>query len=126
MEPESIHRNFEAAFNAGDLDGLLELYEPDAVLIVQPGSVVSSQEGIAGALQAFLDLQGQITLDTKLTARTGDLAYLTNRWTLVGSDPDGNAFEMGAVTAEVAREQPDGTWRYVIDNALGDGAIGES
>ena len=87
MEPESIHRNFEAAFNAGDLDGLLELYEPDAVLIVQPGSVVSGQEGIAGALQAFLDLQGQITLDTKLTARTGDLAYLTNRWTLAGFGP---------------------------------------
>ena len=37
--PEQIHRLFEEAFNAGDLDGLMELYEPDAALIAQPGSV---------------------------------------------------------------------------------------
>jgi len=35
--PEQIHRLFEEAFNAGDLDGLMELYEPDAALIAQPG-----------------------------------------------------------------------------------------
>jgi ketosteroid isomerase-like protein len=28
--PEQIHRVFEDRFNAGDLDGLMELYEPDA------------------------------------------------------------------------------------------------
>jgi ketosteroid isomerase-like protein len=28
--PEQIHRLFEDSFNAGDLDGLMELYEPDA------------------------------------------------------------------------------------------------
>ena len=37
--PEQIHRLFEDMFNAGDLDGLMELYEPDAALIAQPGSV---------------------------------------------------------------------------------------
>jgi hypothetical protein len=26
--PEQIHRSFEEAFNAGDLDSLMELYEP--------------------------------------------------------------------------------------------------
>ena len=125
MEPESIHRNFEAAFNAGDLDGLLALYEPDAVLIVEPGVVIDTMEGISGALQWFLSLGGQITLDTKLTAQAGDLAYLANRWTLTGTDPEGNDFEMGATTAEVAKRQPDGSWRYIIDNAIGDGASAE-
>jgi hypothetical protein len=32
---------------------------------------------------------------------------------------------MGAVTAEIARRQDDGTWLYVIDNAVGDLAAGE-
>ena len=37
--PEQIHRLFENRFNAGDIDGLMELYEPDAALIAQPGSL---------------------------------------------------------------------------------------
>jgi ketosteroid isomerase-like protein len=102
--PEQIHRLFEDRFNAGDLDGLMELYEPDA------------------ALQGFLALKGHITLDTKLVVTVGELAYLANTWSLSGTGPDGNPVVLGATTAEVARRQPDGSWRYVIDNAWGDQA----
>ena len=35
--PGQIHRLLEEAFNPGDLDGLMELYEPNAALIAQPG-----------------------------------------------------------------------------------------
>jgi ketosteroid isomerase-like protein len=36
--PEQVHRVFEDTFNAGDIDGLMELYESDAALIAQPGA----------------------------------------------------------------------------------------
>ncbi|MCZ6505441.1 MAG: hypothetical protein O6834_05610, partial [Actinobacteria bacterium] len=80
---------------------------------------------IGPALQGFLDLKGTIKLDTKASVVVGDLAYLANRWSLTGTDPDGNPFEMGAVTAEMVRRQEDGSWRFVIDNAWGDLAAGE-
>ena len=32
--PWEVHAQFEAAFNAGDIEGLLALYEPNAILIV--------------------------------------------------------------------------------------------
>lgn len=118
--PEQIHREFESAFNAGDMDGLLSLYEPDAALIPQPGALAEGVDEIKPALQAFLDLGGTISLDTKTVVTVGDLAYLSNRWSLTGTTPDGEQLEMGAVTAEVARRQGDGTWLYVIDNAVGD------
>lgn len=124
MGAEQLHRKFEELFNEGDIDGLVGLYEADAALIVQPGSVVTGKEGIRPALQGFLDLGGKISLDTKAVVEVGDLAYLTNRWSLVGTAPDGSDLEMGAVTAEVARRQDDGTWLYVIDNAIGDQAAG--
>lgn len=124
MGAEQLHRKFEELFNEGDIDGLVGLYETDAALIVQPGSVVTGKEGIRPALQGFLDLGGKISLDTKAVVEVGDLAYLTNRWSLVGTAPDGSDLEMGAVTAEVARRQDDGTWLYVIDNAIGDQAAG--
>jgi ketosteroid isomerase-like protein len=109
--PEQIHRSFEDMFNAGDLDGLMELYEPDAALIAQPGSVAYGSEQARAALQGFLALKGRITLDTKLVVTVGD------------TGPDGNPVTLGATTAEVARRQADGTWRYVIDNAWGDQAV---
>jgi ketosteroid isomerase-like protein len=52
--PEQIHRSFQDTFNAGDLDGLMELYESDAALIAQPGSVAHSPEQVRAALQGFL------------------------------------------------------------------------
>ena len=67
-------------------------------------------------------LKGHITLDTKLVVTVGDLAYLANTWSLSGTGPDGTPVVLGATTAEVARRQADGTWRYVIDNAWGDQA----
>jgi uncharacterized protein (TIGR02246 family) len=119
-EPEQIHRLFERAFNADDLEGLLELYEPDAVLVPQPGVVVEGIDGIRDALRWLLDRNGRIAVESELVLRVGDLAYLSNRWSLTsGTMPDGSAADLGATTAEVARRQADGSWRYVIDNAWG-------
>jgi uncharacterized protein (TIGR02246 family) len=120
-EPEQLHALFQQAFNAGDLDALMALYEPDAALIPQPGVTVDGSAAIAESLRWFLDRRGQITLDTKLVVQVGDIAYLANRWSLTGGTmPDGSAAELGATTAEIARRQGDGTWLYVIDNAWGD------
>jgi ketosteroid isomerase-like protein len=85
--------------------------------------VVEGIEGIRDSLRWFLDRQGRITIDSKLVLRVGDLAYLSNRWSLRGGTmPDGSPADLGATTAEVARRQADGTWLYVIDNAWGDQA----
>jgi uncharacterized protein (TIGR02246 family) len=121
--PEQIHRLFEEAFNAGDLDGLMELYESNAALVAQPGSVAHGSEQARAALQGFLALKGRIMLNTKLVFIVGDLAYLSNTWSLSGTGPDGNPVSLGATTAEVARRQADGRWRYVIDNAWVDQAV---
>jgi uncharacterized protein (TIGR02246 family) len=123
-DPEQIHGLFEQAFNAGDIEALMALYEPDAALIPQPGVVVEGTAAIRDSLRWFLERGGRITLDTKLVLRVGDLAYLANTWSLTGGTmPDGSPAALGATTAEVARRQPDGTWLYVIDNAWGDQGI---
>ena len=99
----------------------MDLYEPDAALIPQPGVTVEGLDGIRDALRWFLDRKGQITLETKLVLRVG--GNWSTRQPMVaggGTMPDGSPAELGATTAEVARVQDDGTWLYVIDNAWGD------
>jgi uncharacterized protein (TIGR02246 family) len=122
-QPEQLHGLFEQAFNAADIEGLMALYEPGAVLIPQPGAIFEGTDAIREALTWFLDRKGKIALDSRLVVQAGDLAYLANRWSLDGGTmPDGSPADMGATTAEVARRQPDGTWLYVLDNAWGDQA----
>lgn len=85
--------------------------------LIPRGALAQGPDEIRPALQALLDLGGTITLDTNQVVTVGELAHLTNRWSLSGTAPDGEPLDMGALTAKVARRQPEGTRAYVIDNA---------
>jgi uncharacterized protein (TIGR02246 family) len=113
-----IHPVFEARANDQDLDGLMELYEPDATMVLQDGSTATGTAAIREQLAAILELKGRMTLRSRYVVEAGDLAVLSNEWTLVAGDQT-----MSAVTHEVARRQPDGSWLYVIDHpSAGSGA----
>ncbi|WP_280813977.1 hypothetical protein [Variovorax sp. TBS-050B] len=47
--------------------------------------------------------------------RCGDIALLKAEWTI---EDDAGAVRARGSSVEVARRQPDGGWRYVIDRAL--------
>ena len=118
--PEQVHRLFQEAFNAGDAEALMALYEPEAVLVVQSGQTVAGADQVREALGGFLALKGTITLTTKDVVQGGDLALMAGRWSLSGTGPDGQPVTLGGVTAEVVRRGADGGWRYVLDNPWGD------
>jgi len=119
-EPEHIHGLFEQAFNAGDIDALVALYEPDAALVPQPGTIAEGPAAIRESLRWFLDRGGQISLETKLVLRVGISPTSRTAGRCGGHNAGREPAELGATTAEVARRQPDGSWLYVIDNAWGD------
>ena len=106
-------------FVAGDLDALVALYEADALLVAQPGEVVTGVEAIREALRAFLATEPSFNLEVREVLQAGDIALSFADWTLVGTGPDGEPIEMSAQTSDVLRRQPDGTWRFVIDNPYG-------
>jgi ketosteroid isomerase-like protein len=59
--PEALMRTFSACLNVGDLDGLVALYEPDAVFEPQPGVVVHGRAAVRDALDQLLALGPTIT-----------------------------------------------------------------
>ena len=110
-EPEVLERLFVQRVNAGDIDGLVALYEPNAVMAVSRQKVVIGRDAIRQVLIEFVRSGATLTLGKQQpTLWVGDLA-LTSTY-----------LDDGGVTAEIARRQPDGTWRWVIDqwNVLDD------
>src|SRR4051812_41113436 len=99
-------RSTATAHDGRVIDVLMSLYEPEAALIPQPGTVAEGTAAIRDSLRWFLDRGGQITVDTTLVLRVGDLALLANRWSLTGAAmPGGSPAALGATPAEGARPQ---------------------
>lgn len=117
--PRAVHELFANAFASGDLEAVISLYEPDAILVPQPGHVVRGHAAIREALRGFLAITRRFTLQFGNAFETSDIALLCSKWTLTGADPAGNSVELAGQTADVVRRQSDGTWLVVIDNPWG-------
>jgi uncharacterized protein (TIGR02246 family) len=111
---------FAEAYNSGDVERLLALYEPDALLAPLPGRRARGGVAIREALVGLLALKGRMTSTNVYSMEVGDLALLRGEWHLFGTGPQGEEVEQRARSAEVVRRQGDGSWRYVIDHPFGD------
>jgi ketosteroid isomerase-like protein len=118
MTPEDINLLFAQAYNDQNLDQLLELYEDGAVLAPAPGApLVSGLEAIRESLKPFVALGGRLSLvKRRYCVVSGELALISIDFALSGARaPDGSPLDMTGTTTEVARRQPDGRWKYVVD-----------
>ena len=115
MKPQELNGLFEKAFNAGDIETLLALYEPGARLVLQSGEVAAGAKAIREALQSSLALKGKMSVENQYVIEADGTAVSRATWHLTGTAPDGKPIERRGRTVEVCRRQPDGTWRYLID-----------
>ena len=117
--PQELHKLFVQAFNDRDLDGLEELYETEAKLALEDGTVVEGRPAIREVFKGFLALNATMALETSYATQVGNIALLSSKWRLSGKSDDGQQSVIEGATAEVARLQSDGTWRYLIDYPYG-------
>jgi ketosteroid isomerase-like protein len=113
--PEQLHIRFQDAFNRHDLDSIVALYEPGAVLARLDGPVRGT-DAIREAYRGILAMRPAIEVQTLGVNRAGDLAMLHGKWIWHGTGPDGGQIGREGRNTETARLQPDGRWLYVIDN----------
>jgi uncharacterized protein (TIGR02246 family) len=113
--PAEIHRLFEHAFNLADVEALVALYEPNAVLVVA-GHDVIGRESIREALQKLLSRRGLMILETRaVVASQEGLAVLHGGWVIESPTGMGAELATWGLSTEVVRKQQDGTWLFVID-----------
>lgn len=104
--PEELAVLFVERANAGDAEGVAELYAPDAVLAFPPGSTTVGREAIQAVVERLLQMT---TEDFKVepalpTVRYGDLALTST----IPSDNTGGR-------VQIAQRQADGTWLRIMD-----------
>ena len=103
--PEDITRLFVERVNAGDVEGLVALYEPTAVMAYPPGTNTEGEDAIRALFEQMLAARPEFPQEAPLpTLRTGDIA-LTSTRALDGSGGRG----------QVVRRQSDGSWKRSID-----------
>jgi uncharacterized protein (TIGR02246 family) len=117
-EPQEMNTAFAAAIQSGDIEEVLSLYEPDALLAPQPGARARGLDEIRAALTELIALGGTIESRNNYCLQVGEIALLQGEWRLVTTAPDGSLLELGSRTAEVVRRQPEGSWLYVVDHAF--------
>lgn len=108
-EPNDLERYFVERANAGDVEGLVALYESNATLACGDGKVVVGLDQIRKFFIDFLASCPQLTPSVQAPALcSGNLALTSSR------------LDNGDITAEIARRQPDGNWLWAVDQfALG-------
>lgn len=103
-DPNDLGRYFLERANAGDVEGLVALYEPNAVLAFPPGTIATGHGEIRAVYEKFVSSAPPLTPGRQRPALvSGDLALTSTELTT------------GAVTVEIAHRQPDGSWLWAVD-----------
>ncbi len=106
-EPNDLGKFFIERGNAGDVEGLVALYEPDAVLAFPPGSLATGHAEIRKVYEQFMAAAPVLEPGRQHPALvSGDLALTVVTLTT------------GELTVEIARRQPDGSWLWVLDQPM--------
>ena len=103
-DPQDLERLLVSRQRAGDVEGMVALFEPDAVVDSSDGKLARGR----AAIRAFF--AEQVTAGRKFQIGEQRPALVSGDLALTSTGlPD------GSVTSEVARRQADGTWLWVID-----------
>jgi ketosteroid isomerase-like protein len=124
--PAEVHELFARHFSNGDIDSLMSLYEPGAMLVQQTGQGLNGLSAIREILDAFLMLKAVMNLQVRKAVQAEDLALLMSTWTLKGTGASGEPVELSGQTSDVVRRQADGSWLLVIDVPYGAEIAGQT
>jgi enoyl-CoA hydratase len=114
-DPEELAHLFAERASAGDLEGLLALYEKDATFVGPDGEQAGGEDTIRERLRELLAAAPHVTpTGDRQLVLSGDIALMSAGWQMrLGRDD--SAPEVEGMSTEVARRQADGSWLYVID-----------
>ena len=114
-DPQTLHTRFLDAMNAGDVETVVSLYEPNGVIAPELTTRLTGHAAIRSMVTGFLAQRPVITLHHSDMVRAGDVALVHSRLTVTTTDEQGDSQAMVVEPMLLVRRQADGEWRVVID-----------
>lgn len=120
-QPDDCSRLLVAALESGDIETTVALYEAGAVLFKKSGETMTGLDAIRENNAAVIALKPKFTIEFIKFTLSSDGMIAMNRMKadLAFTKPDGQLVNTSVDTLEVLRKQPDGSWRYIIDDPYG-------
>jgi ketosteroid isomerase-like protein len=118
-DPNDMSRAFVNAVNAGDLNALLGLYDPNVKYVLRSGKTVEGKSGVRETLERLIAAKGEMRINNKYCIVNGEIALVRAEWSFAGIGADGKPMESHGNSAEVLRCGSDGIWRYLVDSPFG-------
>ncbi|MGV2289924.1 alpha/beta fold hydrolase [Trinickia sp. YCB016] len=118
--PEQVPVAFDAAFNAGDVDGVLAVFTENATMRMADGvNVASGHEALRRQLTEVLKAVPHIRNQVRLSLVSDDIALVLIDWTVKVALPDGKQATSRGTATQVMVRGDDGVWKLRISNPLG-------
>ncbi|MEU4995742.1 nuclear transport factor 2 family protein [Streptomyces sp. NPDC021622] len=111
---------FAEAFNAGNLEILRMLFDPQAMRVLSPGKFQAGDE-LWDTGEETLAHRLPISLKVRHAYTVGDTALMIIDYVHEGTGPDGKHVKIEGTAADIARRGADGVWRCLISNPSGTG-----
>jgi ketosteroid isomerase-like protein len=106
--PEEICHLFKQAMGKGDIDAVMSVYDPEATFLNKEREVAGGSEALRRQLEPIAAAKTRFDFRIKQVVEAADIALMHTEWNVFGPEP------MQVHAIEVARRQPDGTWRWLI------------
>ena len=120
MTPKEFLASYVEGIQCRERKFSIMMYEADECFFcVSAGKIINGLENIRQGLQSFIDMNGKLDTKVKGVIQTSDIALVNTEWSFNGTGPDGKAVTITGKAAYVLRQQPDRTWRILIDNPWG-------
>lgn len=117
--PQEWYDIFTEALEGGDLEQTVNLFDVEAVFVVQPGQLATDADSIRTGLQGFIAMQPTLNFERVGMIVADNICFARANWTLTGTGQDGSPIHMEGESTDVFRRQEDGSWRILVDNAYG-------
>ena len=118
-DPAQLPVLFQDALNAGDIDGVLALFAPDAGMRTVTGEQIAGPEALRTEIAGTVAAHGRLTNVKRHTLIGADTALLVTDWTMEIDGPGGERIAPTGTTANIARRDPDGGRRFTLLTPLG-------
>jgi uncharacterized protein (TIGR02246 family) len=118
-KPEDLPHVFEQHLNAGDLDAVMALYEPEARFVAQSGETLVGHDAIRTVLSGLIEAKTHFRSNVIRAVTVDDIAQLYTDFEGTQVDDSGNTVAVRSKAIEVLRRQPDGSWKLIVGDPNG-------